>query len=161
MPTSGGPGQQVIPKAIKARPATHATGMAPTSCSCAQQDFKSFACLIRIKIHILANQARCPLYPSKQTSAATGLFGPTPTYGRSPAGRARNVMREATQIFGPVAAGAAHGGNLLISPSGSAIRSLSNHWHGRRTCRAVLRCPPRPAARSTPYRHHRRLVGRT
>jgi hypothetical protein len=37
----------------------------------------------------------------------------------------------------------------IARPSGvSAIRSPSRHRRGRRTCRAVLRCPRRPAERS-------------
>jgi hypothetical protein len=43
----------------------------------------------------------------------------------------------------------------------SAIRSPSRYRRERRTCRAVLRCPRRPAERSTPYRRHRGSAGRT
>jgi hypothetical protein len=51
---------------------------------------------------------------------------------------------------------------FIARPSGvRAIRSPSRHRHERRTCRAVLRYPRRPAERSTPHRRHRGLVGRT
>jgi dodecin len=59
--------------------------------------------------------------------------------------------------------GLASDGRVVIArPSGvSAIRSPSRYRRGQHTCTAGLRCPRRPAERSTPYRHHRGLVVRT
>ena len=49
---------------------------------------------------------------------------------------------------------------FLVGPS-NAITSLSREWRERRTCRALLRCPPRPRVRSRPPRRLRGSAGRT